>query len=477
MNLYKEASWFLSSNGKEGSLQTRIFNASQAKKVKTNPKHLYALVSSTLKYKPYIKKIIKSAKLLELEKALKEPMALLLVHDLLFTKSGRIQMGKTPLKESVLRHKTRLNAELTKLKLKHKVKSLDELIDEDDTPVRWFRVNTLLADVDSVLSLLDLKEVASVGKLQPGCIYRDEYIPNLFGVSPKERVTQSALYENGSIIIQDRASCFPAFILNPQEGDSVIDACAAPGNKTTHLAAHVGPKGAITAFERDVRRSNILKQMVKKAGADSIVTVNVGDFTHSNPDDFTDVTGLVVDPSCSGSGIFGRAYEEENPQDSYSEERLQKLSSFQFSIVKHALSFPSAKKVVYSTCSIHAQENERVVVDLLNDSNVKRAGWRVANRSRVIPMWHRRGLVEEFEGFPNPEQLAGGCVRALPKVDGGIGFFAVLFERDSITEEGLVDHSAGKQAVQPSQEQVKSQGQPDSESEPESDYEEWNGFD
>lgn len=469
MSVYKEASWFLTSNGKEGSLQHRIFNAARSKKIKTDPKHVYALVSSTLKYKPFILEIIKKSKLLKEEKMLKEDMALLLVHDLLFSKSGRIQMGKTPIKDAVLRHKTRLMAELTKLKLKHKVKDLEEIIDEDDTPVRWFRVNTLKANVDDVLEQLDLQATSTIDKIKPGKIYHDKYIPNLFGVSPKERITQSKAYENGEIIIQDRASCFPAHILNPQEGDVVIDSCAAPGNKTTHLAAHVGYKGAITAFERDTRRGNILKMMVEKAGASEIVRVNVGDFTVSNPLDYTDVTGLVVDPSCSGSGIFGRAHEEENPEESYNDERLQKLSSFQFSIVKHALGFPGAKKVVYSTCSIHAQENERVVCDLLNDTLVKKAGWRVANRSRVIPMWPRRGLVEEFQGFPNPEQLAGGCVRALPKVDGGIGFFAVLFERD--IDENTVDETTEDQ------ENNEVVSEHESDDDDEEVYEEWNGFD
>lgn len=475
MNLYKEASWFLTSNGREGSLQTRVFNASKNKKIKTNPKHIFALVSSTLKYKPFILEIMKKAKFLQEERSIQEPMALLLVHDLLFSKSGRIQMGKNPMKDSVLKHKTRLQAELTKLKLKHRVKSLDEIIDEDDTPVRWFRINTLLSDTDTVLDQLSLDEVSSVDKIKPGTIYKDKYIQNLYGVSPKERITKSIAYDKGHLIIQDRASCFPASILNPGPADVVIDACAAPGNKTTHLAAHVGLPGSITAFEKDVRRSNILKMMVKKAGAESIVSVNVGDFTHSNPEDFTGVTGLLVDPSCSGSGIFGRAHEEETPEESYSDERLQKLASFQFSIMRHALNFPNAKKVVYSTCSIHAEENERVVIDLLNDTQVKRGGWRVANRSRVVPMWPRRGLVEEFQAFPHPEQLAGGCVRAIPKVDGGIGFFAALFERDSsMIDEEKDDHVLAQHVDEIGEGEIEPENDEDNSSE---EYEEWHGFD
>lgn len=383
-------------------------------------------------------------------------------------------MGKTPLKESILKHKTRLLAECTKLKLKHKVKHLEELIEDDDTPVRWFRANTIKTTKEKILEAFGhLTIVDTIEDIKPGEIYIDEYIPNLFGVSPKERsIISSKEYEKGQIIIQDRASCFPAHILSPTPEDNIIDSCAAPGNKTTHLASYAqNREGAINAFEKDQRRSTILKKMVTIAGAQDCVKINVGDFTSSKPDDFPDVTGMVVDPSCSGSGIFGRAYEEEDKSEIYNDERLQKLSSFQFSIVKHALSFPNVKKVVYSTCSIHAQENERVVIDLINDPLIKKRGWKVANRSQVIPNWERRGFVEEFSGFPNPEELAGGCIRALPKVDGGIGFFAVLFVRADQVSNEYVEQAPPAQE-QPSNEQVE-----EASDEGEEQYEEWNGFD
>ena len=117
--------------------------------------------------------------------------------------------------------------------------------------------------------------------------------------------------------------------------------------------------------------------------------------------------------------------------------RLAKLSSFQFQVVKHAMSFPDAKRLVYSTCSIHAEENERVVIDLLLDEDVKKGGWKVASRDSVIPNWPRRGLVEEFKDVfrdsvsdEECKRMADGCIRVAPIVDGGIGFFAVSFERD-----------------------------------------------
>jgi putative methyltransferase len=248
-------------------------------------------------------------------------------------------------------------------------------------------------------------------------------------VHPSEPITKSEAYENGHIIIQDRASCFPAAILNPQPGDVLIDACAAPGNKTTHLAMLVqGNPGSITAFERDPKRANILRGMVARAGADKCVSVVCDDFTNTNPEDFVEVTGMVVDPSCSGSGIFGRGFDESAKDDSHDQTRLFKLQEFQTKIMSHALSFPNIQTVVYSTCSIHPEENEHVVRRLLEDSRFAKR-FRVRPRSKVLPGWHRRGWPNAFAGRPDAKELADACVRAVPREDGGIGFFAVCFER------------------------------------------------
>lgn len=231
--------------------------------------------------------------------------------------------------------------------------------------------------------------------------------------------------------------------MNPVPGkDKVIDACAAPGNKTTHLASILNnSKRAIVAFEKDNKRIKTIRMMCEKAGGLDCITIHHADFTTTRPEDFPEITGMVVDPSCSGSGIFGRAFDEQEEEINEDEakeklaERLLKLSNFQFKIVKHALSFPNVKKVVYSTCSIHNEENEGVVKKLLEDKDVQNQGWRVSNRKDVLPTWPRRGNLEVFEGYKNKVALAGGCVRSLPKVDGGIGFFAVSFERGGVEGE------------------------------------------
>lgn len=443
MQVYKDSQQFILPSQKKGSLQSRVFDTCKnSKYIKSNPKHIFALVSSTLRYKPFIQYIMKKTKIMQLEKKTKipEPICILMIHDLLFSKAKRIQSKHHVWKDAIIRNRPSLEAALARLKIKHGVKSLDELIKDDDTPIRWFRTNLLKTDTDSLLQEFSkLKRVNSLSEItEPGYIYFDEYIPNLFGVHPKEKITSTNAYKNGRLIIQDRASCFPAQILNPKPGkDKVIDACAAPGNKTTHLASILNnSKNSIIAFEKDNKRINTIKMMCEKAGGLDCIKIYHADFTTTRPQDFPEITGMLVDPSCSGSGIFGRAFDEQeevNEEEAKEKlaERLSRLSNFQFKIVKHALSFPNVLKVIYSTCSIHDEENEGVVKNLLEDPDVKNQGWRISKRDDVLPTWPRRGHSEVFEGFENKEELAEGCVRSLPKIDGGIGFFAVSFERDA----------------------------------------------
>ncbi|CAK7890696.1 25S rRNA (cytosine(2278)-C(5))-methyltransferase [[Candida] anglica] len=507
MKLYFEAEEFLRPST-HGSLQNRIFN----KKLTSSPKHVYAVVYSTLKYKEYITTIIRKSKIkatLTTKKLkISDELLLLLVHDLLFSAKGRIQSGKHPIKDAFLLHKTRLQAEFIKLKLKHKAKSVEDLptadVDGDETPVRWFRVNTIKTTEKKFFSehttFKILQPVSSIEEISTtGVIYKDDYIPNLYGIHPREKITSTQAYLKGELIIQDRASCFPAHILNYDSSDihsSVIDACAAPGNKTTHSASYLPTEGVneevspvVYAFERDSNRVKVLKMMCERATGKAkkdLIQITHADFTTTNPSDFPDVTGLVVDPSCSGSGIFGRALQDsqqEQDKEEVDTERLNKLAGFQFKIVKHALSFPNARKVVYSTCSIHPHENERVVVDLLSDPELKKQGWKLADRSVVIPDWPRRGWKEEFsscaENEEMAEKLAGGCVRAEPKVDGGIGFFAACFIKGEGNTVDVKNVKAKKNDTKQAEKKKKVQKidkQEEQRGEIE-EQEEWSGFD
>lgn len=151
-----------------------------------------------------------------------------------------------------------------------------------------------------------------------------------------------------------------------------------------------------------------------KAG---IVTGRKCDFTKQDPNDFADVTHMLVDPSCSGSGILSRLdyltaeEDEENASDVKMQERLNGLSAFQLSMLEHAFHFPNLRRLVYSTCSIHQEENEGVVMRALSSDIAKSKGWKLATRQDVLPSWSNRGLPEYCNG---DQELANSMIRCEP---------------------------------------------------------------
>jgi len=445
-------------------------------------------------------------------------LALLLTHDLLLAKNGVAAAANHVLKLAITRHKARLSAELTKARIRHgyaTIEAFREAVndgelekDEGDAPKsrhpRWVRINTVKTTLQQQLSTTfagfvkteDLSKILSAPK-KSKIYYEDPHIPNLLALPSKIDLSRSIAYTKGQIIFQDKASCFPAYLLDPQPDDGdVIDATAAPGNKTTHLAAIVsdrrrpGEEQKVIAFERDKGRTFTLQKMVKLASADSIVQVKgSSDFIAAKPgsDEYANVGAILLDPSCSGTGIVGRddaikmhlpespnsrsapqkpekgkkrkrddelkeadpsatldldmddSTPEETPMHGKLAERLTALSSFQLHILNHAMRFENAHKITYSTCSIHFDENEGVVFQALASSVARERGWSILKRDQQVDgmkKWHRRGVWEDEKlEIDVDESLKSDVLEACIRCDKGteegtMGFFVAAFVRD-----------------------------------------------
>jgi putative methyltransferase len=115
---------------------------------------------------------------------------------------------------------------------------------------------------------------------------KDAHIPHLLLFPPQTPFHDDPFYKAGKIILQDKASCFPALVLSPpaHKDTVVIDATAAPGNKTSHLSALMENKGKLFAFERDRKRFATLKMMLSKAGCKNTEPINI-DFLAVEPSD------------------------------------------------------------------------------------------------------------------------------------------------------------------------------------------------
>ncbi len=432
-------------------------------------------------------------------------LALLLVHDFLISKSGVALPASHGLRAAIERHKARLTSELTRARLRRKCTSIEALRSKVETesrsgPVhpRWIRVNAIKSSVSQQLetTFAGLESALSIKAITdgvPSTIRIDGNVPNLVAVAPDVDYTKTEAYKAGTIILQDKASCFPAYLLDPRPEDGdMIDACSAPGNKTTHLAAIMKSRGSphrIHAFEKDANRARTLEKMVKLAGSDPITTLHPGqDFlkTDPNAEMYSRVGALLLDPSCSGSGIVGR---DEMPDlhlprdpksgnekgdskkpgkdskkrkreddggdgkppailvdddgettvltsDKDLKTRIEALASFQLSIIKHAMRFPAARKITYSTCSIYAGENEHVTMRALESDVAKERGWRILTRGRQprgLRDWPVRGSAEACDGN---QEVADACIRTYTNDGRGVmGFFVVGFARDGTEAE------------------------------------------
>lgn len=238
----------------------------------------------------------------------------------------------------------------------------------------------------------------------------------------------------------------------------MIDACAAPGNKTSHVAALLGRHGKsgnkskIFAFDKNPQRAELLQQRMDSAGASGIVKVSNEDFLEVDVTDlkYKSVSCVLLDPSCSGSGVarvLERVVERGENGDGNKtvqatvDNRLLKLRTFQLAALRKAMSFPSVQFVVYSTCSIHKEENESVVVEALSrdssptDSSQSSSCWTLIEPLRMKD-WTRRG--ESFEGLPL--ELQNKLIRCHPS-DGLNGFFVAVFRKQS-TSSACVENSS-----------------------------------
>ncbi|KAG5645555.1 hypothetical protein DXG03_005830 [Asterophora parasitica] len=204
--------------------------------------------------------------------------------------------------------------------------------------------------------------------------------------------------------------------------------------------------------------------MLSRAGCKNVEPLNV-DFLTVDPLDpkYGRVTHILLDPSCSGSGIVNRLdhlLETEIEDDGDQEDRLKRLAAFQLLMIKHAMKFPGVRKIVYSTCSIHATENEHVVRETLNSEEARTGPFSLADRTEVLPQWHRRGLPDELEHQGQAESL----VRCLPGDDATNGFFVSCFVRDVALNEkrkaDAIEDDDGHEAGVPQKKKKKKKRKP-----------------
>lgn len=222
------------------------------------------------------------------------------------------------------------------------------------------RVNTLKSNLEEVAKVLREKniEFETVPWYKDALIIKNANEKDLSGLS---------IYENGEIYLQSLSSMLPPIILEPQEKENILDMAAAPGSKTTQIAAISNNKAYITACEMNAIRAERLKYNIDKQGVSSVY-VMVKDARKL--DDMFSFDKILLDAPCSGSGTISE--DNKNLDKTFTLNLINKSSNTQKALLKKALKLlKPGGELIYSTCSILESENEKVVIEVLKGTKAE----------------------------------------------------------------------------------------------------------
>lgn len=216
------------------------------------------------------------------------------------------------------------------------------------------RVNPLRAGKEEVIAELDNAGIA----WQQVKWYDDALI--LPGVR-EEAVRTLPVYDKGGVYLQSLSSMIPPLLLEPKKNESILDMAAAPGGKTTQMAALSGNTASITACEKNKIRAERLQFNLERQGA---TRVNVMNEDARQLSDLFRFDKILLDAPCSGSGTI--LIEEGEPARRMTPDWLKKTAATQKAMLTKALKLLSkGHTMVYSTCSILQMENEDVLKAVL----------------------------------------------------------------------------------------------------------------
>lgn len=235
------------------------------------------------------------------------------------------------------------------------VENAKQLLEESlKTPPVTVRINTVLCDKETVCR--ELREM--------GIAFKDGICDNSLCIQGGIDITNNELYKKGYIYVQDSASQKAVSVLSPNPGDRVLDMCAAPGGKSFTMAQLMENKGEIVASDLHSHRTELIAKSAKRLGL-NIIDSRVQDATVYN-EDLGKFDCILCDVPCSGLGVLRR-----KPDIKYTKsDDFEELEELQFKILCNAVKYlKKGGKVLYSTCTLRAAENEKLVIRFQKEYN------------------------------------------------------------------------------------------------------------
>lgn len=183
----------------------------------------------------------------------------------------------------------------------------------------------------------------------------------------EQNLQELDIYKNGEIYLQSLSSMLPPIILEPKQDEDILDMCAAPGGKTTQIAAITQNKAHITACEMNSIRAERLKYNLDKQGVTSALVMQKD---AREIDDFFSFDRILLDAPCSGSGTID--VNDEKTFKYFTPKLIEKTTKAQEKLIRKSVKLlKPGHEMVYSTCSILSIENEKIVENILKDGKLE----------------------------------------------------------------------------------------------------------
>lgn len=241
-----------------------------------------------------------------------------------------------------------------------------------------------------------------------GIVYSPaKYVSHAYYVEGFEGAEMLPGFYEGEIIVQDESSMLAAMAtgINEASDCQVIDVCAAPGGKSCAVASLMAPKGLVRSFDISDTKVNLIMENVDRLGLNN-VTAMVSDASVFRDELFETADVLICDVPCSGLGVMGR---KSDIRYNITNEAMKDICELQKKIVENVVKYLKVGGVfVYSTCTIHKAENEKMVKYMLENLPLE-----ATPLSEVLP----KELVTKDENY----------LQFLPNVHGTDGFFVARF--------------------------------------------------
>lgn len=227
----------------------------------------------------------------------------------------------------------------------------------NETPKVTVRVNEFKAEYDEVYEKLE----------EIGYNIEEGYAcPEAIAIKGGKGVENNELFKEGLITVQDESAMLVAPLLDLKEGDKVLDLCAAPGGKTTHIAELLSNTGEVLAFDLHENKLSLIEENANRLGLNNIVCKAM-DATKLNSDYISYGDKVLIDVPCSGLGIIRK-----KPEIKWNKTRqqLKDLVPIQREIMENAWQYlKPGGTLVYSTCTLNKEENEENLQWFLSKHN------------------------------------------------------------------------------------------------------------